>query len=135
LISLLIPLLLWGVAKLEETVSATAGVVLDGYVAPSWRNLAAKVRSGETSLTSTQQAERFEKFARFVESQAQSEVTLARLRVQQAWVIFACAVGVVFFEFLVGGFLVFRAIKRESHSEVPPGGSQLASSPEGRHAV
>jgi hypothetical protein len=135
LISLFIPLFLWGNAEVEEIASTSAGVVLQEYVAPSWRNLAVKVRSGETSLTSTQQADRFEKFARFVELQAQSEATLARLRVQRAWLIFACAVVVVFFEFLVGGFLVFRATKRESHGEVPPGGPQLASSPEGRHAV
>jgi hypothetical protein len=133
--SLLIPLFLWGAAHVEEITSASAGVVLQEYVAPSWRNLAVKVRSGETSLTFAQQADRFEKFARFVESQAQSEATLARLRVHQAWLRFAYAVVVVFFEFIVGGFLAFRTTKRESHGEVPPGGPQLASSPEGTHTV
>ena len=63
----------WFVYRAEEIFAVGSGVTLRDYVAPSWHRLAARVRSGELTLTRDQQAARFERIAGFFESQARYE--------------------------------------------------------------
>jgi len=106
---------LWADYQLRKILAEGSGVTLRYYVAPSWRRLAVRVRSGEVTLTREEQAARFDRMVRFFESEARSEQEKAAIEIQSARFFFRASLAVLLIQLVVGvalGISVAREQRR-----------------------
>ena len=111
---------LWTHYRLRQILAAGSGVTLREYVAPSWRKLATRVRSGELKLTPEEQAERFDRAATFAESEARARDTTAASEIEGALILFRSALAVFVAQLILALFLGIRSVRKFRAQRVPP---------------
>lgn len=104
---------LWGQYQLRQILAAGSGAILREDVAPSWRKLAARVRSGEVTATKEQQASRFDRIATMFEAEARSEQGRTQVEIDQALFFFELAVGVFVIQILVSILLGITDVRKQ----------------------
>lgn len=112
---------LWLQYRLREILATGSGVTLREYVAPSWHRLAARVRSGEVTLTTQEQAARLERMAAFFESEARAEQRHAATDVDEARMLFRASLAVFLLQIVVAvAFGISSLRNRRAVVNVPP---------------
>jgi hypothetical protein len=112
---------LWAQWRLCQILATGSGITLREYVAPSWRHLAARVRTGEVTLTREQQAARFDRIAGFFESEARSEQERAQTEVTGAQLFFRISLGVFLAQVALAVMLGIGSVREQRRvAGVPP---------------
>src|SRR5438876_724000 len=111
---------LWAEYRFHQILAAGSGITLREYVAPSWRHLATRVRSGEVNLSREQQAARFDRIAHAFESQGHYEQDNAQSEITSAQLFFRVSLGVFLAQVTLAVAFGIVSVRRQKRLVIVP---------------